>query len=117
MTSWFAEHRAAVRVGERDLAHDARPDLGQRHAHCAGLLLDERSCPGRAHVVHVDVHDPSLDQADELGVLAADLEDGFYVRIDRQGAGGMRADLVHDQVGADDGAHTSVRPDPVVLLP
>ncbi len=40
-------------------------------------------------------------QADELGILAADLEDGVHLGIDGRGGRGLRGDLVAHHVGAD----------------
>ena len=59
---------------------------------------------GGAGLVHGEVDDDAVLQADELGVLAADLEDGVDLAADlaadEVGAGLVGGDLVGDDVGA-----------------
>ena len=62
----------------------------------------QRSELDSANIVHVDVRDVAVGQADELGVLTADLEDGLHPGVGQACAGGMRRDLVDDEVGTDD---------------
>ena len=70
-----------------------------------GLLLQERTRTGRACVVHREIHDHAVLNADEFGVLAADLEDGVHLLVnqavaDVHRAGLVRGDLVLDRIRA-----------------
>ncbi len=70
------------------------------------LLLEERPGPGGARVVHREIGDHAVFEADELGVLPADLEDRIDRRVeiapaDEGGAGLVGRDLVLNRVGAD----------------
>ena len=55
-----------------------------------------------AHLVHHEVHDGAVGQADELGVLAADLENGVHLGVDGRGGSGLGGDFVPHHVGADE---------------
>ena len=75
-------------------------------AQLLGLLLEEGAGAGGAGLVHGEVDHDAVLQADELGVLAADLEDGVghpvdQLAADEGGAGLVGGDLVVDGVGAD----------------
>ena len=65
------------------------PELGDVvHAVGDRLLLEERAGAGAADAVHVGVDDAAVLDVDELGVLAADLDDGeaaAAVRVERRG--------------------------------
>jgi len=65
------------------------------------LLLEERTGPRGADLVHLEVHDRAALQADVLGVLAPDLEDRVHVGIEVDRSGRLRGDLVPDHVGPD----------------
>ncbi len=67
-----------------------------------GLLLQVGAGAGGADLVHHEVDDGAVAQADELGVLAADLEDGVHVGVDGRGGGGLGGDFVAHHVGADE---------------
>ncbi|OPZ24313.1 MAG: hypothetical protein BWZ01_02899 [Deltaproteobacteria bacterium ADurb.BinA179] len=99
------EYRAPVGVRQRLHAHDRIADLVEAHAQRVCLLFYERARAGRTDIVHVCVYDPALMEADELGVLAADLEDGLHAFVHGLRALGVGRDLVDDEVGRDDGAH------------
>ena len=76
-------------------------------AQLLGLLLEERARAGGAGLVHGEVDHDAVLQADELGVLSADLEDGVGHPVDQLAADEGRAglvsgDLVVDGVGADE---------------
>ena len=86
------EHGAALpqpdgRVGAQSHLRELVDDVD---AELLGLLLEERAGARGAGLVHGEVDDDAVLQADELGVLAADLED----RVD------LTADLAADEVGA-----------------
>ena len=87
------------RASSRELADDVDVQL-------LGLLLQEGAGAGGAGLVHGEVHHDAVLQADELGVLPADLEDGVRDAVDQLaadegGAGLVGGDLVVDGVGAD----------------
>ena len=54
-----------------ELVLDADPELFR-------LLLQKRAGAGGAGFVHGEIHHHAFFQADELGVLSADLEDGVH---------------------------------------
>ena len=87
--------RLQGQVGE--LADDVDAEL-------LGLLFEERAGAGGAGLVHGEIDDDAVLHGDELGVLAADLEDGVDLpgdaAADEVGAGLVGGDLVGDEVGA-----------------
>jgi hypothetical protein len=95
------EHCAGLAEIGRPLAARREPPelldvfdaVGQR------LLLEERAGAGAAHAIHVGVDDAAALDVDELGVLAADLDDGEAAaagRVEPRGGGRVRDDLVLD---------------------
>ncbi len=102
----FHEHGAALAQADRrgrlqgklgELADDLDAEL-------LGLLFEERAGARRAGFVHGEVDDDAVLHGDELGVLAADLEDGVDLArdaaADEVGTGLVGGDLVGDEVGA-----------------
>ena len=88
---------ASARLGEFALDADAQ---------LLRLLFQERAGAGGAGFVHGEIDDDAFFQADELRILAADLEDGIdrlhaELLADVGGAGLVGRDLVVDRVGAD----------------
>ncbi len=71
-------------------------------AHARGLLVEEGAGAGGADAVEGEVGHPGrrlggvLFQDDELGVLAADLEDGADLGMEAGGAGGLGGDLIDE---------------------
>jgi hypothetical protein len=68
--------------------------VGQR------LFLEERAGAGAAHAVHVGIDHAAALDVDELGVLAADLDDGDAAptgRVEAHGGRRVRDDLVLDR--------------------
>ena len=100
------EHGAAL--AQTDGRRRAERQLGELvddvDAELLGLLLEERAGAGGAGLVHGEVDDDAVLQADELGVLAADLEDRVELpadlAADEVGARLVGGDLVGDDVGA-----------------
>ena len=99
------EHRAALAEPDRRLG--AERQLGELaddvDAQLLRLLLEERAGAGGAGLVHGEVDDDAVLQADELAVLAADLEDRVALladlAADEVGARLVGGDLVGDDVG------------------
>ncbi len=89
------------RSGGRVAFSAVGPNSVEVQAQPRGLLLQERAGAGRAGLVHLEVDDHVAVEADVLGVLPADLEDGLD--LGREGPRPLRlgGDLVLDQVGAD----------------
>jgi len=90
-----ADRRAARQGQSRELFFDG-------DAQPLGLLLKETAGAGGADVVHLEVHHHAVVQADVLGILSADFEDGIHVGHDVSGAASLGGDLVADDVGSDD---------------
>ena len=65
------------------------------------LLFKERAGARGAGLVHLEVDDRAVPEADIFRVLSADLEDGVHGRVDGGGGSGLRRDLVPDHIGAD----------------
>ncbi len=83
-----------------ELVHDL-------HVELLRLLLEEGARSRRARLVHREVDDDPVGDADELRVLAADLEDRVDLLADHRvsderGARLVRRDLVDDRVRADE---------------
>ena len=93
----FAQaHRVLASHGQvAELAPDGDPQF-------FGLLLQVGAGAGGADLVHHEVHDGAVGQADELGVLAADLENGVHLGVDGRGRSGLGGDFVPHHVGADE---------------
>ena len=93
------EDRAGLPEVGRPVAERGQPpELGDV-VHPVGdrLLLEERAGAGAAHAVHVGVDDAAVLDVDELGVLAADLDDreaAAAVRVERRGGRRVGDDLV-----------------------
>ncbi len=97
------EHRARLAEVGGPLAARGQPPELHDVVHAVGdrLLLEERAGAGAAHTVHVGVDHAAVLDVDELGVLAADLDDGeaaAAVRVQTGGRRRVRDDLVlHDE--------------------
>lgn len=73
------------------------------------LGRQERAGARRAQGVHGIVHRDAVGHADDLGILAADLQNGAHVRVQMSGAHGMGGDLVLDHGSPQHGAHEPAR--------
>ena len=80
-------------------------DVLHLNAQPLGLAGEERPCPRRAEGVHGVVHRHAVFHQDDLGVLAANLQDGAHVGIKGGGAHGVGGDLVFHHSSPDDSAH------------
>jgi len=104
----FHEDRAALAKPYGLLARqgDARKIVLDSDAEFFGAFLQEAPGAGRTGFVHGKVDYDPLFEADELGVLAADFENGVHSQakngtVDERGAGFMGGDLIVHGVGAD----------------
>jgi hypothetical protein len=68
------------------------------------LLLQERASASGTDAVHSEVYNDTIIQDDELGILAADVDSGSDMGLERQGGYGMSRDLILDHIGAQDDA-------------
>ena len=106
----LGEHGAAGgdvgRLGgsERDVA-----ELLHLHAQAVRLRRQKRAGARGAQGVHGVVHRDAVGHADDLGILAADLQNGAHVRVQMSGAHGMGGDLVLDHGSPQHGAHEPAR--------
>ncbi len=98
--------------GARGLAESANGRItDESRRPVSRLLLQEGARARRARLVHGEVHHHAVLEADELGVLPADLKDGVghptvEQRVAHEGGTGLvGGDLVRDYVGADQFAH------------
>ncbi len=81
----FGEHRTAPRDPCRaSRRRDHLADLLHGVLHAKGLLIEERAGAGGALARAVVVHDIARIEADVLGALAADFEDGADLRIEHR---------------------------------
>ena len=106
----LGEHGAARgdvgRLGgsERDVA-----ELLYLHAQAVRLRRQKRAGARGAQGVHGVVHRDAIGHADDLGILAADLQNGAHVRVQMGGAHGMGGDLVLDHGSPQHGPHETPR--------
>ena len=98
--------RSPSRIGAAELQRQLGELVDDVDAQLLGLLLEEGAGAGGAGLVHGEVDDDAVLQADELGVLAADLEDRVDLAADLAAdevcAGLVGGDLVGDDVGTDE---------------
>ena len=98
----FNEYRAAlaqcgrVLCGQRQLAK-----FSQRNPHAGGLFLYKRTGARCADLVHLEIHDFAVFQADVFAVLPADLKDSIHLRHPVRSALCLRGDLIPHGIGTD----------------
>ena len=90
--------------GQRDVA-----ELFHLHAQPMRLARQECARARRAQRVHGVVHGDAALHADDFRVLAADLQDGAHVGMQKRRAHRVRRDLVLHHGGAAHGAHQPPR--------
>ncbi len=100
----FHEHGAALAQAHRRRRGQGQPGefLFDADAQPFRLLFEEAAGAGGARLVHLEVDDGALLQADIFGVLPADLENGIDARVDLRGGARLRGDLVFHLVGAEE---------------
>ncbi len=113
----LGEDRAAARHSRRVLAAKGEAaEVLDGEAEAVSLLVEERARTGGAHRVHREVGDLGVAgsvvaEEEELGVLAADLENGADLGVQKTGRCGLGDDLI-DEVAAketSDNAATGTR--------
>ena len=98
----FNEYRTALAqcgralCGQRQLAK-----FSQRDTHTGGLFLYKRTGARCADLVHLEIHDLTVFQADVFAVLPADLKDSIHLRHPVRSALCLRGDLIPHGIGTD----------------
>ena len=85
-----------VLCGQRQLAK-----FSQRNPHAGGLFLYKRTGARCADLVHLEIHDFAVFQADVFAVLPADLKDSIHLRHPVRSALCLRGDLIPHGIGTD----------------
>ena len=97
------EHGAAIGGQGRALTFGAIGHVGQGAIKALGLFFNETAGARGADVIHDALGHRAFGQGGELGVLAADLNDGIHLGIDGHRGSRVGRDLVQDAVRAHDG--------------
>lgn len=98
----FNEYRTALAqcgralCGQRQLAKFSQGDT-----HTGGLFLYKRTGARCADLVHLEIHDLTVFQADVFAVLPADLKDSIHLRHPVRSALCLRGDLIPHGIGTD----------------
>ncbi|GAK51069.1 hypothetical protein U14_02311 [Candidatus Moduliflexus flocculans] len=100
----FHEHGAAFAEADRRFrAERERAEFAfDADAELFGLFFKERAGSGGAGVVHFEIHDDRLVNADIFGILPADFENRVHFRVNMHGSPRLRRDFVPHRVRADE---------------
>ena len=98
----FNEYRAALAQCGRVLCGQRqRAEFSQRNAHAGGLLFYKGTGARCADLVHLEIHDFAVFQADVFAVLPADFKDSIHLRHPVRSTLCLRGDLIPHDIGTD----------------
>ena len=98
----FNEYRTALaQCGRALCGQRQRTKFYQRDPHAGGLFLYKRTGARCADLVHLEIHDLTVFQADVFAVLPADLKDSIHLRHPVRSAFCLCRDLVPHGIRAD----------------
>jgi len=117
------EDRAALAEPERFFTRqrNAREVVFDAYAEFLRTLLQEAAGAGSTRLVHGEINDDSLFEADELRILAADFKDGVHAQTENglvdEGCACLMGGDSSLTVSAPTSSPMSSRPEPVVPTP
>nr|UWI28591.1 MAG: hypothetical protein [Bacteriophage sp.] len=77
-----------------------RAEFCQRDAHTGSLFFHKRTGTGSADLVHLEVHNFTVLDADVFAILSADLKHSIDFRYPVSSSLGLRSDLIPDNIRA-----------------
>ena len=98
----FNEYRTALaQCGRALCGQRQRTKFYQRDTHTGGLFLYKRTGARCADLVHLEIHNFTVLDADVFAILSADLKDSIHLRHPVRSALCLRGDLIPHGIGTD----------------